>query len=118
MTLTRSSSSSERCCAGDSSSSAIEDVEAGLAFGRCQFLGLALADVPVRVHVAAVLPLGADDVGPSCRRQVGEFGEGFLGGPAVLDAGIDGDEEDLLDRCLEVDQVAGHAPAGYRDRPR
>src|SRR6185295_19995429 len=34
-----------------------EDVEARLASGRRQFLGFALADVPVRVHVAAVLPL-------------------------------------------------------------
>ena len=39
-----------------------EDVEAGLALGRGELLGLALADVPVRVDVAAVLPLGADDV--------------------------------------------------------
>ena len=39
-----------------------QDVEAGLALGRGELLGLALADVPVRVDVAAVLPLGADDL--------------------------------------------------------
>ena len=89
-----------------------EDVEAGLALGRREFLGLALADVPVRVDVAAVLPLRADHVGAGRGRQVGELGQGFLGGPAVLGAGVDGDEEGLLDGCFEVDQVAGHARAG------
>ena len=104
MTLTFSSSSRARCWAGDSSSSAIEDVEAGLALGRGELLGLALADVPVRVDVAAVLPLGADDVGAGGRREVGELGERVLGGPAVVAAGVDGDEEGLLDGCCEVDE--------------
>ena len=45
-----------------------EHVEAGLALGRDELLRLALADVPVRVDVAAVLPLGADDVGTRGRR--------------------------------------------------
>ena len=40
-----------------------EHVEAGLALGGDELLGLALADIPVRVDVAAVLPFGADDVG-------------------------------------------------------
>ena len=74
-----------------------EHVEAGLALGRDELLGLALADVPVRVDVAAVLPLGADDVGAGGRRQVGQLGERVLGGPAVVAAGVDGDEEGLLD---------------------
>ena len=79
MTLTLSSSSRARCWAGDSSSSAIEDVEAGLALGRDELLGLALADVPVRVDVAAVLPLGADDLGTGRRGEVGELGQRVLG---------------------------------------
>ncbi len=86
-----------------------EDVEAGLALGRGELLGLALADVPVRVDVAAVLPLGADHLGTRGRGEVRELGEGVLGGPAVVAAGVDGDEEGLLGDVLEVDQVAcGH----------
>ena len=89
-----------------------EQVEAGLALGRDELLGLALADVPVRVDVAAVLPLGADHLGAGRRRQVGELGERVLGGPAVVVAGVDGDEEGLLDGRGEVDQVGGHAGEG------
>ena len=107
MTLTLSSSSSARCWAGDSSSSAIRTLEAGLALGRGQVLRLALADVPVRVDVAAVLPLGADHVGAGGRGEVGELGERVLGGPAVLGADVDGDQEGLLDRRRDVDQMAG-----------
>ena len=94
-----------------------EHVKTGFTPRRRQLLGLALADVPVGIDVAAVLPLGADDVGTGRGREVGELGERFLGGPAVLRPGIDGDEEGLLDRRFEVDQSAGHVPAGYRDRP-
>ena len=107
MTLTLTSSSRVFCWVGDSSSSATEQVEAGLALGGDQLLGLALADVPVRVDVAAVLPLGADDLGPGGRREVRELGERILGGPAVLVAGVDGDEEGLLDGCFELDQMMG-----------
>ena len=74
-----------------------EHVEAGLALGRDELLRLALADVPVGVDVAAVLPLGADDLGAGGRREVGQLGERVLGGPAVVAAGVDGDEEGLLD---------------------
>ena len=73
-----------------------QDVEAGLPFGGGQVLGLALADVPVRVDMAAVLPLGADHFGAGRRGQVGELGQRVLRGPAVLGAGVDGDEERLL----------------------
>ena len=86
-----------------------QEVEPGLALGRDELLGLALAHVPVRVDVAAVLPLGADHVGAGRRRQVGELGERILGRPAVVAAGVDGDEEGFLDRWGEVDQVSGHA---------
>ena len=44
-----------------------QQVEAGLALGGGELLGLALADVPVRVDMAAVLPLGADHVGTGRR---------------------------------------------------
>ena len=57
--------------------------------------------------MAPVLPLGADDVDAGGRREVGELGERFLGRPAVLGAGVDGDEEDLLDRWFEIDQGVG-----------
>ena len=86
-----------------------EDVEAGLALGRDEILGLALADVPVGVDVAAVLPFRADHLGARGRGQVGELGERVLRGPAVLGAGVDGDQEGLLDGRREVDQmVCGH----------
>jgi hypothetical protein len=52
-----------------------QDVETGLALCGDQILGLALADVPVGVDMAAVLPLGADHLGACRRRQVGELGE-------------------------------------------
>ena len=90
-----------------------EHVEAGLALGRDELLGLALADVPVRVDVAAVLPLGADDLGARGRRQVGQLGERVLGRPAVVAAGVDGDEEGLLDGDGEIDELDGSCPAGY-----
>ena len=89
-----------------------QDVEPGLALGGDELLGLALADVPVRVDVATVLPLGADDVGARGRREVGEFGEQILGRPAVVAAGVDGDKEGLLDGRGEVDQIGGHAREG------
>ena len=82
-----------------------EHVEAGLALGPAQLLGLALADVPVGVDVAAVLPLRADDVGAGRRREVGELGQGVLGGPAVVVAGVDRDEERLLGGRGEIDQL-------------
>ena len=106
MTLTLSSSSSARCWAGESSSSATRTSKPVSRLAATQLLGLALADVPVRVDVAAVLPLGADDLGAGGRREVGELGERVLGGPAVLGAGVDGDEEGLLDGRGEVDQCA------------
>ena len=114
MTLTLSSSSSalllgrRQLVVGD------EEREAGLALGRGQLLGLALADVPVRVDVAAVLPLGADDLGAGGVGEVRELGERILGRPAVIVAGVDGDEEGLLDGEREVDErrSGGHGPKG------
>ena len=67
---------------GESSSSATRRSKPVSLFACEQLLGLALADVPVRVDVAAVLPLGADDLGAGRGRQVGELGQGVLGGPA------------------------------------
>ena len=90
-----------------------QEVEAGLALGARELLGLALADVPVRIDVAAVLPFGADHIGAGGRGQVGELRERILGGPAVITAGVDGDEEGLLDGGSEVDEGrSGHAPTG------
>ena len=80
-----------------------EQREAGLGLGLHQLLGLALADVPVGVDVAAVLPFRADHLGARCRGQVGELGQRFLGGPACVLAGIDGNEEGTLHRRHEVD---------------
>ena len=102
-----------------------QDVEAGL--GLCawsQLLGLALAHVPVGVDVAAVLPLGAHDVGARRGRQGGELGQAVVGGPALVVAGVDGDEERLLDGRGEVDGLVaglmalrGYPVARRRQRP-
>ncbi len=52
-----------------------QDVEPGLALGRDEILRLALADIPVGIDVAAVLPFGADHVGTRRGGQAGELGE-------------------------------------------
>jgi hypothetical protein len=85
-----------------------EQVEPGLALRGGEVLRLALADVPVRVDVAAVLPLGADHVRPGRRGQVRQLGQRIGRRPAVVAAGVDGDQECLLDGHGEVDQLAWH----------
>ena len=82
-----------------------QDVEAGLALGGGQLLGLALADVPVRIDMPAVLPLGPDHVGAGGRRQVGELGERILRRPAGIVAGVDGDQKRLLRDAFELDHL-------------
>ena len=52
-----------------------EHGESGLALGRLQLLCLALAEVPVGVDVAALLPLGAHHLGAGCVSEVGQLGE-------------------------------------------
>ena len=91
MTLTLSSDSRLFCWAGLSSSSATRMSKPVSRLRLEQLLGLALAHVPVGVHVAAVLPLGAHDVGARGRGQRGELAEAVLGGPAGIVAGVDGD---------------------------
>ena len=113
MTLTLSRLSRAFCWAGLSSSSATRRSKPGLRLGRDEFLGLALADVPVRVDVTAVLPLGADDLRPGGRGEVGQLDERLLGGPAAVVARVDGDEEGALDRRGELDGGgSGHGPKG------
>ena len=95
------------CWAGDSSSSATRTSKPVSLLRAEQLLGLALADVPVRVDVAAVLPFGAHDLRARGRREAGQLGQRFLGGPAVVRAGVDGDQEGLLDGRGEVDGLSG-----------
>ena len=128
MTLTLSRLSRLFCCAGLSSSSATRTSKPVSDLGLGQLLGLALAHVPVGVDVAAVLPLRAHDVGARRGRQRGELGQAVVGGPALVVAGVDGDEEGLLDGRGEVDGSGGGswrrqdtgrgfgAPAGRRTR--
>ena len=94
-----------------------QDVEAGLGPRLGQLLGLALAHVPVGVDVAAVLPFRAHDVGARRGRQGGELGQAVVGGPALVVAGVDGDEERLLDGRGEVDRVAGAHGGGRIPAP-
>ena len=82
MTLTLSRLSRLFCWAGLSSSSATRRSNPVSRPRLRQLLGLALAHVPVRVDVAAVLPLRAHDVGARRGRQGGELGQAVLGGPA------------------------------------
>ena len=104
-TLTPSRLSSAFCWLGLSSSSATSSVKPVSALACDQLLGLALADVPVGVDVAAVLPLGADDLRAGGVGQVGELGQRFLGRPAGVLAGVDGDQEGTLDGRREVDHA-------------
>ena len=78
------------------SSSATSSVKPVSCLARDQLLRLALAHVPVRIDVAAVLPLGADYLGAGGVGQAGQLGERILGRPAGVLAGIDGDEERTL----------------------
>ena len=115
MTLTLSRLSRLFCCAGLSSSSATRTSNPVSDLRLGQLLGLALAHVPVGVDVAAVLPLRAHDVGARRGRQRGELGQAVVGGPALVVAGVDGDEEGLLDGRREVDGLAGaHGGTAYR----
>ena len=107
MTLTLSRLSRLFCWAGLSSSSATRTSKPVSELRLGQLLGLALAHVPVRVDVAAVLPLRAHDVGARRGRQRGELGQAVVGGPAFVGAGVDGDEEGLLDGRGEVDGLTG-----------
>ena len=100
-----------------------QQVEARLGLRGDEILRLALAHVPVRVHVPAVLPLGAHDLRAGGQREVRELGERVLRVPAVIGTGVDGDEERALDRDLELDQLAsrracrrhrGRIPAWFR----
>ena len=86
--------------------------------GREQLLGLALAEVPVGVDVAAVLPLGADHVRAGGLCEAGELGERVFGGPAGVVAGIDGEEECALGgRCDLDDGTGAHGLAVYVQPP-
>ena len=116
MTLTLSRLSSDFCCVGDSSSSATSRSKLRLVPGGDELLGLAFADVPVGIDVAAVLPLGADDLGPCGHREVRQLDERVLGGPAGVVAGIDGDEEGLLGRRGELDQAVSTRAGGVGHR--
>ena len=104
MTLTLSSDSRLFCCAGRELVVGDEDVEAGLALRLEQLLGLALAHVPVGIDVAAVLPLGADDVRARRGRERGELGQAVLGGPALRRRRCRRRQERLLDGRGEVDR--------------
>ena len=122
MTLTLSSSSRALCWPGDSSSSATRTSKPVSRLGREQLLGLALADVPVGVDVAAVLPLGAHDLGAGRRRRGRRARPGCPRRPAGVVAGVDGDEEGLLDGRREVDRgraglMAGRIPARAQAQP-
>ena len=89
-----------------------QDGVAGLRLGGDQLVDLALADVEVGVDMAAVLPLGAHDLGAGGVGQAGQLADRFLGRPARVVAGVDGDEEGALDRRGEIDHVFGHTRAG------
>ena len=95
-----------------------EQREAGLRPGLHELLRLALADVPVGVDVAAILPLGADHLRARGVGQAGQLGQRVLGVPTLVRAGIDGDQEGALRGRGEVDgDSAGHRDSGYPRRP-
>ena len=90
-----------------------EQVEAGLRLGRHELLRLALADVPVGIDMTAILPLGAHDLGPRRRGEIGQLDERLLGGPAAVIARVDRDKEGAFARGREFDDGgAGHGAKG------
>jgi hypothetical protein len=86
-----------------------EQVESRLRLRGHQLLRLALADVPVLVEVAAVLPFRSDDRGSGRLGERDELRERVLGVPAGVVASVDGDEEHLLGDRRDLDRGgAGH----------
>ncbi len=81
-----------------------EHGEAGLGLGLDELLGLAFADVPVRIDVAAVLPLRADHFRAGGDGQVAQLGQRLFSTPTGVLPGVDGDEEGTLDRRRHVDR--------------
>ena len=62
--------------------------------------------------MAPVLPLRAYDLGAGCVGQAGELSYRFLGGPARIVPGVDGNEKRPLFGRVEIDHVFGHHRAG------
>ena len=90
-----------------------EQREAGLGLRGRQLGRAALAEVPLGIDVATVLPFRTDDLRAGRVGQARELGERILRRPAVGVAGLDRDEESALDLGLEIDRATtGHvAPA-------
>ena len=85
-----------------------QDGVAGLRLCGDELVDLALADVPVGVDMAAVLPLRADDLGAGGVGQAGQLGDRLLGRPARILAAVDGHEKGALHRRGQIDHVFGH----------
>ena len=88
-----------------------EEREAGLATSpSSELLRLALAEIPVGIDVATVLPLRPDHLGAGRVGKRGQLLERGLRRPTGIVAGVDGDEEGTLLRRGELDQRGrGHA---------
>ena len=113
MTLTLSSSSSARCWAGDSSSSATSRSKPVSRLAATSSSALPLPTYQFGSTWRRFCHSAPTTSAPGGRRQVGQLGERVLGRPAVVAARVDGDEEGLLDGDGEIDELMGHAPAGY-----
>ena len=117
MTLVLTASSRARCWRRRELVVGDEDRVAGLRLRGHQLVDLALAHVVVGVHVAAVLPLRADDLGAGRVGQAGQLLDRFLGRPAGVVAGVDRDEEGALRGRGEIDHLFGHTAQDSRRGP-
>jgi hypothetical protein len=119
MTLTFSRLSSAFCWLGDGSSSAMRTLKPVSLLARPSSSALPLP----------MCQLGSTwrrfchsrhDVGAGRRREVGELRQRVLGGPAVVAAGVDRDQERLLGGRCEIDQPGvahGRLKCSPGDRP-
>ena len=96
--------------ARDSSSSATRTLKPVSAFAASELLSLALAHVPVGVNVVARFCHSAPTTSaPAVSAREASSGKAVLGVPAGVVAGVDGDEEHLLDGRSEIDRGgSGH----------
>ena len=111
MTLTLSSSSSARCWAGDSSSSATSRSKPVSRLAATRSSALPLPTYQLGSTWRRFCHSAPTTSAPAVVARLASSASESCGGPAVLGAGVDGDEERLLDGRGEVDRGRWAWPA-------